>query len=80
MKLSGNRAQNFMSILKMQRSQEIKITTEAGHSYVPRSKWDQVEGNFYVWIEDKGINYPQECLTQENYIKKYYKNMEVKGC
>ena len=76
-----HRTQNFMSIFKMQNNRaEVKITTEAGHSYAPRFKSNQVEGNFHFWIEDKGVNYPQECLTQENYIKMYIKNGEVKGC
>lgn len=59
--------------------QEIEFTAEAGRTYVPRFRRGEA-GEFVFWIEDKGVNYPEECLSLQNYKKLYIDDTTVEGC
>lgn len=57
---------------------EITLQAEAGHSYVPRAK---IKDNSVIfWFEDKGKNYPQECMTESAYAKAYSEGKPLQGC
>lgn len=58
--------------------QEVNLEAEAGHSYIPRV---QRSGDVIrFWIEDKGKNYSEACMTESAYAKAYLVGEPLPGC
>lgn len=57
---------------------QLTLWAEASHTYVLRA--ERNPDAYRCWFVDKGMGCNQECLTPDNYVKMYLKNLVVAGC
>jgi len=57
---------------------EVLVETQPGHTYVLRGR--RGSDRYEFWFEDMGVNYNQDCLAPELYVKKYVRGEDVPGC